>query len=268
MKTALFLILCALLLSCSQPTDPSALPEPIPAEEPTSVPAAETPTPEPIPEPDPEPVTPPYGSTVIGETAYYVSSGAAMSMSLRTGDVMTISAAAREYERINEYEYVDNADTGRMSPWSRPVFIETGGALWVIERGYNAVKAQVIAGGRARDFGYVKEIDALPLTENLPGNKIAMSYEAGARFYRIKLYQYTDPNSWIPFQPKPIPDYILRCQEITLSPYAERFIVMGEEKEVYKVEKFTGDFVFELLSDGRVLAAGKMFRLTANGVVE
>ncbi|MDR0476216.1 MAG: hypothetical protein LBH43_21440 [Treponema sp.] len=283
MKT-LYLILAAALLSCTQPTEPTALPEQTPVKEQPTAPetpvTAPMPDPEPEipepelepvviekPEPDPEPITPPYGSTVIGEKAYYVSGGAAMSLNLRTGEAATISTAAREYERINEYDYTDNADTGRYAPWTNnAVFIEANGALWIIERGYSKVKAQVITAGGAREFGYVKQIDFLPLAENAPGKKIEMSYEAGGRFYRIKLYQVTDPNAWIPFQPPPVPDYILRCQEITLRPEADRCVVMGAEKDVHIAEKFTGAFTFEYLADGRILAAGKLFRLTAEGV--
>jgi hypothetical protein len=192
-----------------------------------------------------------------------------MALDLRTGSVVTVSAAAREYERVNEYDYIDNADTGMLSQWTaNAVFIESAGALWIIERGYSAVKAQVVTASGGRDFGFQKQIDFLPLGENTPGKKIAMSYEVGGRFWRVKVYQITAPDAWIPFQPAPVPDYVLRVQEITLQPEAQRSVVMGAETEVLTAEKWNGAFTFELLSDGRVLAAGRIFRLTAEGVAE
>jgi len=192
-----------------------------------------------------------------------------MSLNLKSGEVTTISPAAREYRRVNEDENTDNADTGRLSPWTNSaVFIESSGALWIIERGYNAVKAQVVTAGKVRDFGFQKQIDYLPLTENKAGEKIELYYEAGGRFYRVRLFQYTAPDAWKPFQPKPIPDYILRYQELTLEPFAERPIVVGEWVDAHTVEKYAEDFIFELLSDGRILAAGKIFRLATEGLAE
>ena len=284
----LLLILAAVLLSCGQPAQ-TALPvntpvmeqpadepeaaspeKPIVEPEPVSQPTPQEPAekPEPVPEP-PKQIIAPYGSTVIGETAYYVSNGAAMSLNMRSGEVRTISPAAREYKRETDYDYIDNADSGKLSPWTNnAVFIESQGALWIVERGYNAVKAQVITAAGIRDFGFQKQVDHLPLAENRPGEKIVTNYGAEGRFYRIKLFQYTDPDSWIPFKPSPIPDYILRFQEMALNPYAERPIVMGEWVDVWTVEKYSGDFIFEYLSDGRILAAGKILRLTAEGVRE
>ena len=281
MKPAI-LLLTAFLLSCGQPVEPTHTPEQtIPAEQPASAPEeTETEqeitepepvvTPEPVPEPQPdhEPITPPWGSTVIGETAYYIQNGSATALDLCTGEVRTLSVSAREYERINEYDYTDNADTGRLAPWSyNAVFIEAAGALWIIERAYNTVKAQVVTAAGIKDIGFIKQIDLLPLTEATTGNRrLALSYEAGGRFYYVRVYEVRDPNGYIPFQPPPIPDYVLRCQEIILQPQAQRPIATGTETDVYAVEKWSGGFSFEYLGNGRILAAGRLFRLTAQGV--
>jgi len=293
----LLLILAAVLLSCGQPSEPTALSgQTAPVMEPTETPQAEgvrepdtpvvisepaaipitpepapepVPTPEPAPPEPPKPIAAPYGSTVIGETAYYVSNGAAMSLNLRNGETRTISAAAREYRRENDYDYIDNTDTGKMAAWTNnAVFIESSGALWIIERGYNAVKAQVITPAGIRDFGWQKQIDFLPLSENTPGRKLEIRCEAGGRFFRVRVFQVTDPADWIPFKPSPVPDYVLRCQELTLNPYAERPVIVGDWVDVRTVEKYEGDFIFEYLADGRILAAGKLYRLTAEGLKE
>ena len=38
------------------------------------------------------------------------------------------------------------------------------------------------------------------------------------------------------------------------------------DSEWYAAEKWTGSFTFEYLGNGRILAAGRVFRLTAQGV--
>ena len=270
MKPAVFL-LTAFLLSCSQPVEPTYTPEQTaPAEQPDDITVDPAPMSEPetVPQPDPEPITPPWGSTVIGETAYYVQSGSAVALNLRTGDVRTVSVSAREYERINEYDYTDNADTGRLSPWSyNAVFFQAAGALWIIDRAYSTVKAQVVTAAGTKEIGFIKQIDLLPLEEATTGNKrLALSYEAGGKFYYVRVYEVRDPNGYIPFQPPPVPDYVLRQQEIILQPQAQRPIATGTETDVYTAEKWTGSFSFEYLGNGRILAAGRLFRLTAQGV--
>jgi hypothetical protein len=276
MKKAIF-ILMVLLFSCRQPTEiieretiiiqpaePINTPEPI--QEPELIPEP-IPEPEIIPEPPiPEPIVPPYGSTIIGDKAYHVFNGSAMSLDLNTGVETLISPAAREYTR-NDSEFKDNDDTGRLVQWSgNAVFIESNGALWIIERNPNIVKAQVITVNGVREIGYQKQIDLLALSENKPGRKISMSFAVNGKFYYISLQQYYNYDSWEPGLPIPIPDYRLMIQNITLNPYADRPVVLGDDVCVLTVEKYTGSFIFELLNDGRVLAADKLFNLTEHGL--